>query len=72
MLRPALPFSRASPNVGENNECTERCERFIADGERTGGNNASLCKSSSQCSAGLFTKGTLDTRARFICARCLE
>lgn len=30
MLRLPLPFSCASLNVGENNECAERCERFIA------------------------------------------
>lgn len=45
MLRLPLPFSCASPNVGENNECAEHRERFIAEGERTAANNASLCNS---------------------------
>lgn len=62
MLRLPLPFPCASPNVGENNECTECCERFIAEGERTGGNNAFLCNSSSLCNAWPFAKGTLDTK----------
>lgn len=62
MLRLPLPFPCASPNVGENNECTECCERFIAEGERTGGNNAFLCNSSSLCNAWPFAKGTLHTK----------
>lgn len=62
MLRLPLPLSCASPNVGENNECTERSERFIAEGERTGGNNASLCKPPSLCNAWPFAKGTLDKK----------
>lgn len=62
MLRLPLPFSCASPNVGENNECAERCERFIAEGERAAGNNAPLCNSSGLRNARLFTEETLDTK----------
>lgn len=63
MLRLPVPFSCASPNLGEKkNECREHCERFIAEGRKEEGNNASLCNSSSLCNVWLFTKETLDTK----------